>query len=72
MNSIKVKGSFSVEELKKRMLICKDIAERNRWQALYLAKTGNYDAKEIVEIIGFCFILSISWYIIIMTKVPKG
>ena len=51
MNRIKVKGNFSVEELKERMISSKDMAERKRWQALYLAKTGKYTVKEIADII---------------------
>ena len=52
MNRIKVKGSFSAEELKDRMLSSKNIAEKKRWQAWYLAKTGNFNAKKITDIIG--------------------
>lgn len=52
MNRIHINGTITADELKVRMLNSKDIQERNRWQALYMAKAKGFSAREIADIVG--------------------
>jgi len=52
MRQIRVSDALPAEELKRRMLCSKDIGERNRWQALYMAKAKGLQAKQIADMIG--------------------
>jgi len=52
VNRIHINDNFSLAELKERMISSQNIAERKRWQVLYLAKTGKYTVKELADIIG--------------------